>query len=78
MLLAGAWVAWPADAVIGWPGQATPAPLLPTPTALPGNPASLNALQLALSSAQGVAFVVALFALLGLYLALRGLYRRQR
>lgn len=51
--------------------------LLPTPTSLPDNPVSLSQTQLALSGVQGVAFVLALFVLFGLYLALRSLNRER-
>jgi len=59
------------------PAAATEAALLPTPTPLPGNPATLNSSQLALSGVQGVVFVLALFGLFGLYLALRSLNRER-
>lgn len=51
--------------------------LLSTPTPLPPNPAALDRFDLALSAAQGVGFVLALFLIFGIYLALRGLLRQR-
>lgn len=78
LLLTTAVLAFPG----GWaqgaaPAAATEAVLLFTPTPLPANPATLNATQLALSGVQGVVFVLALFGLFGLYLALRSLNRER-
>jgi len=51
--------------------------LLNTPTPLPPNPAALDRFDLALSAAQGAGFVLALFLIFGIYLALRGLLRER-
>ena len=77
LLLVSALTAIPAAASSLTPAQATPAGLLPTPTALPANPASVDMLQLTLSGVQGIIFVAVLFALFGLYLALRNLNRER-
>ena len=77
LLLVSALTAIPAAASSFTPAQATPAGLLLTPTALPANPASVDMLQFTLSGVQGIIFVAVLFALFGLYLALRNLNRER-
>jgi len=78
LLLTAAVFAFPGGGAQGAaPVVATEAGLLPTPTPLPANPATLNSTQLALSGVQGVVFVLVLFGLFGLYLALRSLNRER-
>lgn len=61
---------------IAAPVESAVAGLLPTPTRLPDNPAEIHPFRLALSAVQGVIFVLVIFGLFGLYLAVRAGIRR--